>query len=576
MSDPTAPRPDPLAARLLGLTREAVALFDGAGRITLANSRFAELVGADPAGLAGRDVLDALAPVLGPGLRDKVVGMLADPRSADDEEQVPFSLGRDEFQLRVHPVDAPGHKSAVVIADDEEANYQKTLYKIFKEKEGYRKRLEAVFNSVPDHIVSVDAEMRVIMANRLSEPFCPALGNRSLGQRFCSRGCCEQSPCLKVIEQTIATRRGITGYQAVCTAEGTERTVELSSAPLLHEGKQFLGAVLTVRDITRLAALERSAQPRKGLHNIIGASNAMQVVFRRIEQLKDLNITVLLTGESGTGKELVAEALHHKGVRGDGPMVKVNCSALAESLLESELFGHVKGAFTGAVNNRVGRIQAAEGGTLFLDEIGEISQALQVKLLRFLETKEYEPVGDSRTRTADVRLVAATNADLAALVRQGSFREDLYYRLNVFGIALPPLRERSSDIPLLARHFIRQCNKDFMKGIKGLDGRALSLLATYPWPGNVRELRHALEHACVVCLGQQIGLEHLPETLRGGTHAPTAPPLDAHHPAAQADSERQRIQRALEQAGGNRSKAARILGVHRATLYRKLAALDLG
>lgn len=564
-----------LPVELLDLPREAMALFDEAGRITVANRRFGSMVGATPFELAGRPLLDTLVSILPEEEHTQVVRTMGRSLHGEDDTTIRFALGREEYLLDVRPVDRDGHRGVVIIADDEEASYQKTLYKLFKEKEGYRKRLEAVFNSVPDHIVSVDAEHRVIMANRLAKPFCEALGSRSLGQRFGSQGCCKDSPCLRVIEQTIATRRGVLGHQAICTADGQERTVELSSSPLLHQEKNFHGAVLIVRDITRLAALERSAHPKQGLHNIIGTSDAMQEVFQRIEQLKDLNITVLLTGESGTGKELVAEALHHKGIRGEGPLVKVNCSALAESLLESELFGHVKGAFTGAVNNRVGRIQAAEGGTLFLDEIGEISPALQVKLLRFLEKKEYEPVGDSRTRTADVRLVAATNADLADMVRKGTFREDLYYRLNVFSIAMPPLRKRGADIPLLAQHFIAQCNKDFMKGIRGLDGPALSLLATHDWPGNVRELRHALEHACVVCPGTHLGVEHLPDTLRNTT-APGTPPSPAtRNVPTEAASERERIAMALEQADGNRSKAARILGVHRATLYRKLAALGM-
>ncbi|MGE4290992.1 MAG: sigma-54 dependent transcriptional regulator [Desulfovibrio sp.] len=319
------------------------------------------------------------------------------------------------------------------------------------------------------------------------------------------------------------------------------------------------------QDITRLTSLEERLRERAGPAGLVGDSPAMRQIYERIGQLSRVDSAVLLLGESGTGKELAASAIHAESGRGVHPLVKVNCAALAESLLEAELFGHVRGAFTGAVRDRVGRIEAARGGTLFLDEIGDISLRTQLNLLRFLENREYERVGDSRTLDADVRVIAATNADLPAKVARGEFREDLYYRLKVMVVRMPPLRERLEDVPALAEHFVRQFAFAFGKELTGPDGAALRVLQAHSWPGNVRELRHALEHACILCPGGSIGVDHLPKDLP----LERVPPLDGPSTGF-GGNERQDLLAALQEAKWNKSRAARLLGISRSSLYNRL------
>jgi len=324
-----------------------------------------------------------------------------------------------------------------------------------------------------------------------------------------------------------------------------------------------------VRDITRLSDLEEKLKEKHRFHNIIGKSLRMQKVYRLIEYLADTETTVLVTGESGTGKELVASAIHHRSKRADKPMVTVNCSALAETLLESELFGHVKGAFTGAIKDKAGRFQLADGGTVFLDEIGDISPIVQLKLLRVLQEREFERVGDSKTIKVDVRVIAATNRNLKEKIRLGEFREDLYYRLKVVEIAIPPLRKRREDLPLLVNHFCRLFENSFKKKIDGVSDEVLTTFMNYSWPGNVRELQHAIEHAFVICRGRNITLDHLPseiiEYYRGTRRAHGKKFVNEPHEVLQA----------LNKTDWNKAKAARMLGISRQTIYRKISEFRL-
>jgi transcriptional regulator with PAS, ATPase and Fis domain len=294
----------------------------------------------------------------------------------------------------------------------------------------------------------------------------------------------------------------------------------------------------------------------------------MQDVYALLEDLANLETTVLVTGESGTGKDLVARALHCSGHRAFKPFVTVNCSALTESLLESELFGHVKGAFTGAIKDKQGRFQAANGGTLLLDEIGDISPLIQLKLLRVLQEKEFERVGESTPQKVDVRVIACTNKDLKEKVRRGEFREDLYYRLKVVEVALPPLRDRLEDLPLLIDHFRRFFNARFKKNIEGISNEVLSRFMDYSWPGNVRELEHVMEHAYVLCHGGVIVLEHLPLEIRDYDRAEkiVIPKIPVKGPRQD-----QEILNALNKTGWNKAKAARQLGISRRTIYRKIS-----
>ncbi|HEY5997704.1 MAG TPA: sigma-54-dependent Fis family transcriptional regulator [bacterium] len=437
---------------------------------------------------------------------------------------------------------------------------------LLEEREAYRANLEAIFKGMRDLVVMVDDRMRVVEANRSG--LCGFRGENMVGRQF-EEVARDASPrCVWILRETLRTGRPMDLDHVESGGHGgVAQVIALSTSPLLGEGGVVTGAVLVVRDQTRLATLERQLKARPGFHGIVGESPAMQGIYALVERLSDVESTVLITGESGTGKELVADAIHATGTRRTRPLVKVNCSALTESLLESELFGHVKGAFTGAVADRVGRFAAADGGTIFLDEIGDISPQLQLRLLRVLQNKEIERVGESVPRRVDVRVVAATNRDLAALIAAGRFREDLYYRLRVVEIRMPPLRERATDIPLLARHFLAKLGPRLNRPVDEVSTEAMEVLLAHRWPGNVRELEHALERAIVVAGSRILTTEDLPPEVR--TVVPGGRRLDDLPPA-------ERIQRAIERAGGNRTEAAKLLGWSRRTFYRKLAEHGAG
>lgn len=376
------------------------------------------------------------------------------------------------------------------------------------------------------------------------------------------------------------------------TTKSGKQRVGLSQGKLeMDETGEPLYIYGTMQDITDKIETEQALQKSKedyeslllstqritSYKNIIGKSKQMREIYALIQHLAKVDTTVLITGESGTGKELVAEALHYSSARAKGPMIKANTSALSENLLESELFGHVRGAFTGAVSNKSGLIESAEKGTLFLDEIGEISHNLQLKLLRFLQEKKFERVGDvKQTLRADVRIVAATNADLSEKVKQGSFRADLYYRLKVVPVHIPPLRERTEDIPLLINYFCSRFSQEFNKKISGVSQEVLRYLMSYPWPGNVRELEHVLERTCLFCSGGQIQFEHLPDDQKqkGENHKTDIQSLQSHSMKKEEISA-EAITEALRQSNGNRSRAADLLGISRRTFYRKLHAFGL-
>ena len=326
--------------------------------------------------------------------------------------------------------------------------------------------------------------------------------------------------------------------------------------------------------------LHQRLDRRFGMENFIGDSPEMRDLFEKVQQIGPSTATVLITGESGTGKELVAKSIHQLSRRSRGPMVTVNCAALPAALLESELFGYEKGAFTGANERRIGRVEMAQGGTLFLDEIGEIDATTQVKLLRLLGERTYERLGSNKTLSADVRFLSATNKDLKALVKNGSFREDLFFRIAVMPIQLPPLRNRVSDIPLLARTFLREFAESNEKTVTSFSTDALELLLHYPWPGNVRELRAAIEHSVVLCRGTSIEPKDLPSSLREPqpVSAENEPLFQNTLTGGQLSirvAEKQLLIHALHESAGNRTEAAKKLGISRRTLHRKLHQFDL-
>jgi two-component system response regulator HydG len=433
------------------------------------------------------------------------------------------------------------------------------------EREKCRLNFEAIFRSVKDGIVTVDQSMAVVEINEAATRICNIARDAAIGKpfRMLAEHC--QGRCIRALDEIFESRQTLEIRYVECHIDPDRRqVVSLTASPLLGAADEFTGAVLVIRDETRLVELERSLKDTQEAGPIVGESAAIHKVRSLIEDLADVQTTVLVTGESGTGKELVVEELHRNGERREKVLVKVNCAALSENLLESELFGHVAGAFTGAVKDKVGRFQRADGGTLFLDEIGEISPRMQLRLLRFLETMEFERVGDSTPIKVDVRVVTATNQDLQSKVAGGEFREDLYYRLKVVEIRLPPLRERMDDIPILVEHFVALFNRKFDKKIKDISTDVWAMFNCHRWPGNVRELENTLEHAFIRCHQGAIAVSHLPGEFRKlqGNTAGSLP--------LTADQEAETVRRALRKARWNKSRAAGLLGISRRTIYRKM------
>lgn len=432
-----------------------------------------------------------------------------------------------------------------------------------------RVRLEAIFRSVKDAIITVDPDQRVIEANASTENICGISAADLVGNKFpdCLNTC--NKSCKVVLLQALSQKRSTREFQMECGLEKRHhQIVSVSSSPLLDSEGNFMGAVLVIRDITLIQDLEKKLISRHKYQNIIGKNNKMQEIYALIEKLADLQTTVLVTGSSGTGKELIARALHYSGSRALKPFITVNCSALSENLLESELFGHVKGAFTGAIDNKQGRFLAADGGTILLDEIGDISPLIQLKLLRVLQEKEVERVGDIKPQKIDVRVIACTNANLLEKVKSGEFREDLYYRLKVVEIALPKLSDRIDDLPILVEHFCKFFGKKFKKKISGVSNEVLAKLMDYPWPGNVRELEHVIERAFVLCQGNMILMQHLPVEIRENSGKLIQSPYVEKN--VFIPQKGRVILDALKRARWNKSKAADILGISRQTLYRKI------
>lgn len=441
------------------------------------------------------------------------------------------------------------------------------------ERERNRANLDAIFRTVSDSIVMIDSQGCLVHYNTTAGNICgytsAVIGDDATAIHLGCKGAC-RSALLEVLHNN--QPRELRRIEC-CPPHGKPRIVSLTASPVTEPDGSASGAVAVIRDETKLVELERSLLQRGRFHDMVGASKAMQRVYSLIGSLADMPTTVLINGESGTGKELVASALHHSGVRAKAPFVKVNCSALSETLLESELFGHVRGAFTGAIADKTGRFQRAHGGTLFLDEIGDISPAVQMRLLRVLQESEFERVGDATPVKVDVRIIAATNQSLAEKVSQGTFRSDLYYRLNVVRMELPPLRDRLEDLDLLVANFITTFNNKLNKSVTAVSDDVLTLFRSYRWPGNVRELEHALEHAVVLCKSSIISVADLPQDILD-----TVPPELLVHAAqsqsAAAPEEKMSLAEALAAADGNKARAARLLGISRMTLYRQLGVAE--
>ncbi len=413
---------------------------------------------------------------------------------------------------------------------------------------------------------TVDLDWRVTFFNQAAEEIIGVPAAETLGRQCCEvfrANVCE-SAC--VLRHTMETGKQVVNQAvAILRADGKEIPISVSTALLKDESGEIIGGVETFRDLSLVEELRREILRQYRLEDILSKSPLMQKIFALLPEIARSESTVLIQGESGTGKELVARALHNLSRRAKGPFVAVNCGALPDTLLESELFGHTAGAFTDARKDRLGRFALAEKGTLFLDEIGDISPALQVRLLRVLEDRTYMPLGSSRSMKADVRIITATHKDLAKLVEEGAFRPDLYYRINVVKLTLPRLAERKEDIPLLTEHFIERFNKLKEKKILGLSHEALAIFMHHDWPGNVRELENAIEHAFILCPAGLIQPQHLPEHLR-----PEYQPGPALTGLTLDEIEKRALWEALERHQWRRLATARELGIDKNTLRRKI------
>ena len=457
-----------------------------------------------------------------------------------------------------------------------------------RERERYRTFLDTVFKSVTDGIVTVDMQLNIMNMNPaarlLFNELQPGMTDHKTIVSLCGQE--DFLPLKKDLLSVLKNGNEISQHLFECRGAGRlKKVLSVSTAPLKDGAGGTDGAVMVLRDMS----LPEQSSPgkRQRFHHFLGGSDAMQATYTMIENVGRVDLAVLITGESGTGKELAAEALHQESHRKNRALVKVDCTAIPESLLESELFGHRKGSFTGADRDRMGRILQADGGTLFLDEIGDISTMMQLRLLRFLQESTFYPVGQDTPLRVDVRVITATNVNLKEKVRAGTFREDLYFRLRVIDVILPPLRERGDDILLLANHFIEKIAPKVGKAINGISDQAQQLLLGYSWPGNVRELEHVMERACVLCQGTTISTDQLPTEITdhlqcplpspaaigaersGSVSAPIAPDILGDH------SPVERVLHALRKTGGNKAKAARLLGIDRTTLYRKIRELHL-
>ncbi|MBD3331930.1 PAS domain S-box protein [candidate division GN15 bacterium] len=432
----------------------------------------------------------------------------------------------------------------------------------------------AILESISDGVFTVDTEWRITSFNRAAEQITGIPREQAIGCR-CSdvfRASTCQENC--ALQETLHTGRPVIGRSAfVINADGSRLPVSVSTAVLRDRDGRIVGGAETFRDLSELEALREQLEARFRAGDLYSRSPQMQRIFEVLPAVAESPSTVLISGHTGAGKEVLARTIHALSPRSQGPFVAVNCAALPDTLLESELFGYKAGAFTDARKDKPGRFAQANGGTLLLDEIGEVSPALQVRLLRVLQDHTYEPLGSTQSETSDVRILAATNQDLADLIRRGRFREDLYYRINIVHLTLPPLKDRKEDIPLLVDHFVERFNSLQHKSVGGVSAEALALLMAYDWPGNVRELENVIERSFVLCRQGTIEISHLPEELTA-RHRPSAEP---HHDLRQTRRllDAATIRAALKRNHYNRLATANDLGIHKSTLFRRIKKLGI-
>ncbi|MDD3366369.1 MAG: sigma 54-interacting transcriptional regulator [Sphaerochaetaceae bacterium] len=438
---------------------------------------------------------------------------------------------------------------------------------------------ETILESISDGVFTIDRSWRITSFNKAAERITGLSREDAIGLRcsevFKSNMCEGKCP----LAETFATGKPIinqNGY--IVNLAGKRAPVSVSTALLKNKEGEVIGGVETFRDLSEIEQL-RKLRARNRFGDIETNSEAMRSVLTMVPAVAQSSSTVLILGESGTGKEVLARTIHSCSTQKKGPFIAVNCGALPDTLLESELFGYHKGAFTGATQDKLGRFALARGGTLFLDEIGDISMAMQVKLLRVLQEKQFEPLGSQETEKTDARIMCATNRDLEALVEQGKFRKDLYYRIHIIAMTIPPLRERKEDIPLLADQFLKRYNMLNNKNIAGFSSAVYAQFYAYMWPGNIRELENVVERAVVLCQTEQITVADIPfevahaAPLEETEKVPTTTVSIMRE--AKESTEREYIIQALQRNGRRVAEAAKELGMHRSTLYRKMEALDI-
>lgn len=433
-----------------------------------------------------------------------------------------------------------------------------------------------ILDSIADGVFTVDPDLRITSFNRSAEIITGINKEDAVG-RFCwevfRASICEKHCAMK---HTLSTGRQVVKRGVyIVNLRGDRVPVSISTALLKDERGKVIGGVETFRDLSDVEELRKELERRHSFHDLISKNQKMQALFVMLEQVSESDATILIQGESGTGKELFAKAIHALSPRKKGPLVTINCGSLPDTLLESELFGYEKGAHSTAFKDKPGRIALSDGGTLFLDEIGDVSPALQVRLLRVIQEKTYEPLGSIKARRTDVRIVAATNKDLEKLVEEGKFRQDLYYRINVVRMTLPPLRERREDIPLLVDHFIRKFNRLNGKEIQGLSPEVMPVLMSWDFPGNIRELENMIEYATIVCRNDLIGPEHLPDTLRSRLDTVGRAALIETGGPSHEEMERNFYAEALRRNHWRKSVTAEELGIHPSTLWRKMKRLKI-
>ena len=428
-----------------------------------------------------------------------------------------------------------------------------------------------ILDSVADGVFTVDRDWRLTSFNLSAELITGWNSEAAIGQ-YCSDVFCS-SICGKncAIAESLYTGQAVSNMTiTIKNRSGKKVSVSISAAPLVDQDGNVLGGVETFRDLSVEMSLRQQLTQKYTFEHIISKSPAMQRIFQIMPEISRSESNVLILGESGTGKELVASAIYHASGRNDKPFIIVNCGALPDTLLESELFGYKAGAFTDARKDKLGRFAAAEGGTIFLDEIGDIPHSLQVKLLRVLQQKMYEPLGSNTPVKADVRIIAATNKELLELVKRGDFRDDLYYRLNVVNILLPPLREKIEDIPLLTDHFVKKFRAEKEKDIVGVSDEVMTLLMKYNYPGNIRELENIIEYGFILCPGGFIQVQHLPETFSGQEEQFSSPLLSAYEGLSLEEIEKDAIQLSLQRNKWKKMLTCRELGISKDTLRRKI------